>query len=38
MHMVQQCSKKVQYSWHGIANKKIKHTLHNISEYIKITW
>ena len=32
VHMVQQCSQKVQYSWHGIANKQIKHILHNISE------
>jgi len=35
--MVQQCSQKVQYSRHGIANKQIKHILHNISEYIRKT-
>jgi len=32
--MVQQCSQKVQYSWHGIANKQIKH---NITKCIRIT-
>jgi len=38
MHMMQQRSQKVQCSWHRIANKQVMHILHNILEYIRITW